>query len=935
MNRHGIWAKVLLITLGFCVGSTKAAAPAAPIVPGYAQLLHAPKPDLATSGRLLLGELNCTACHAAGPAVAVVLKGAPDLNQAGARLTPQFIRAFLSDPHGVKPGTTMPDLLHGLDDSGQKHDVEALTHFLISLGGPMPPPADVIEEAEMGAGDKLFHTVGCVACHAPEKSLQTQIPSVPLGPLAMKMTIAALSDFLLNPLKARPASRMPNLGLSRIEAHEIAAYLLRDQKDNPQSAHVALVSAPGLNYRYFAHKPADCKMETFAAMTPSSQGYVPQFTLDFSGHAENDFAVQFAGSITIPRDGKYTFYTRSDDGSRLFIDDHEVVNNDGVHPAEEHSGNVSLKAGKHAIVVNFFQGGGGYELAISIRGPHVAKEEIPTSMLTAAGVRPAVPLQSENFVVDPQKAKEGQALFQSIGCAACHSVQNLKPGKSFKALLAMDIAAAGGCLSAQPANDAPQFDFSAGQRTAIAMALADKTALAMPFTVQQRITHDLAAMNCYACHNRDGVGGPAPDRADFFTMSAPFDMGDEGRLPPRLTGVGGKLTQDAITQIVFEGKLHVRPELATRMPIFSRERLAELPAALEQCDAAQPDAPPPVSLAASNDGRRLIGTKGLGCVNCHGVDEVKSLGMPAPNLSTEHLRLRYDWLSKLLANPAKVNPGTRMPAFWDQGDVVFKDIAGGTMNGQIAAIWAYLSLGESMPLPAGLQSSNQYELIPTDQPIVHRTYVAPGLFYPGKIGTRAILVGFPAGIHCAFDAGTVRLAFAWRGRFFDAGGQWIGRGGRALGPLGTNILQMPAGPAFAVLADPNAHWPTIDADHREVGGQFKGYVLDKSESPAFHYILDNVLIEEQPLPDVSGPATLVRKFHLTAQQPVAGLYFLAGAGAKIEAISPNAWRVDEQYTVTLKADMKPVIRTDGQIKQLVVPVSFQNNAADLEARITW
>ena len=37
------------------------------------------------------------------------------------------------------------------------------------------------------------------------------------------------------------------------------------------------------------------------------------------------FAFEFNGYIKVAGDAVYTFYTRSDDGSKLFIDDEEVV----------------------------------------------------------------------------------------------------------------------------------------------------------------------------------------------------------------------------------------------------------------------------------------------------------------------------------------------------------------------------------------------------------------------------------------------------------------------------------------------------------------------------------------------------------------------------------------------------------------------------------
>jgi mono/diheme cytochrome c family protein len=99
----------LAMATGFC--SVRSAFAAPPVVPGYSVLTNAKASDV-DRGQLLLGELNCVACHKAEGAVRVEGKGAPELANAGARLTPQFLTAYLSDPHGIKPGATMPDVFH-------------------------------------------------------------------------------------------------------------------------------------------------------------------------------------------------------------------------------------------------------------------------------------------------------------------------------------------------------------------------------------------------------------------------------------------------------------------------------------------------------------------------------------------------------------------------------------------------------------------------------------------------------------------------------------------------------------------------------------------------------------------------------------------------------------------------------------------------------
>ncbi len=59
-----------------------------------------PVPASVDEGELLLGELNCVACHlpAAGNAARFAARGAPVLGAGGLRLEPEWIRAWLANP---------------------------------------------------------------------------------------------------------------------------------------------------------------------------------------------------------------------------------------------------------------------------------------------------------------------------------------------------------------------------------------------------------------------------------------------------------------------------------------------------------------------------------------------------------------------------------------------------------------------------------------------------------------------------------------------------------------------------------------------------------------------------------------------------------------------------------------------------------------------
>ncbi len=69
------------------------------------------------------------------------------------------------------------------------------------------------------------------------------------------------------------------------------------------------------------------------------------------------FALDYRTRMGVATAGTYGFRLVSDDGSRLLIDGHTVIDNDGVHsPPAAAAGTAELSAGRHDVEVQYFKG---------------------------------------------------------------------------------------------------------------------------------------------------------------------------------------------------------------------------------------------------------------------------------------------------------------------------------------------------------------------------------------------------------------------------------------------------------------------------------------------------------------------------------------------------------------------------------------------------
>jgi hypothetical protein len=183
-------------------------------------------------------------------------------------------------------------------------------------------------------------------------------------------------------------------------------------------------------------------------------------------------------------------------------------------------------------------------------------------------------------------------------------------------------------------------------------------------------------------------------------------------------------------------------------------------------------------------------------------------------------RLQPEWFYEYLLDPAAYRPGTLMPSFWPGGKSANAAIHGGDPRRQIASLYSFAKSGNGEPEGFPQTQNGEFELLPKDRPIVQRTFLE-------DVGTYAILVGFPEGVHLAFNGQTARPALAWKGRFFDAYNTWFSRFAPFEKPLGTSVVRWPA------------------SEQAPPGLRFSGYRLDEAGVPSFLYSVAGINVEER------------------------------------------------------------------------------------------
>ncbi|MFT5154978.1 MAG: mono/diheme cytochrome c family protein, partial [Planctomycetota bacterium] len=679
-------------------------------------------------------------------------------------------------------------LWRGKTSGGQHFLAEAVPAKYTQLHASMEDEADAA--LTLNSGLHAIEEHGCIACHSSSVPGLSHRAAPAVTNAAARLNTDWLYRFLRNPRSVSPHSAMPSLlspgSEGEREARDLIAYMR--QLSGPPTGESPATESGLIERGLDLYHTVGCV---------ACHGVLEDFGFE-DGGSDTDF---------IEEDDDWGEYQDRSVGIRVSLADHDLAN----------KWYVSGLRGLLSDPESCYPDG---------RMPTVLESDAEVDAV-AAYLAQHFGTPKPELPVDLENAASGRRLFASLGCANCHSMKGVPP-RTGTASLRRIARSSGGCLTAteQPqAGAGPAFyDFGAETRGSIEHALATIVKTRLQPAPASTARRNIVAANCRACHLMGGSGGAGYDEEFLFETHGDVDMGDEGRLPPHLDHVGFKLTTSWMRELLEEGT-RARPYMKTRMPRFGQNRIAHLAEDLASFEGLWPDTDsrgPEATDERVRHGRELMGTGGLACMACHVYADELPSGLPGPDITAFAERLRYDWWRSYVHDPARFKPGTRMPSFSDGRRSVIERVLDGDARAQADALWSYFTLGEFMPAPEGVGASNTTRLQVGDRPRVFRSFL-------DDAGSRGIAVGFPSGLHFAFDANAVRVVDAWQGNFLDAAGAWNGRGGNNTVGQGSQVWKAPAG----MLIRTTEAALQSGATGRKAGWRFRGYRLDEAGSPLF------------------------------------------------------------------------------------------------------
>lgn len=536
-----------------------------------------------------------------------------------------------------------------------------------------------LKGAEIAAqGQRIFEQIGCTGCHLVKG--YENIPKV--GPslrrVSAKLDPSWVVQWILNPQKFRPRTRMPNFSLKEDEAIAITAFLWAQAREEAERW---LKESPQPNGARLADKNPAARGKELAESIGCKGCH---------GFAEGEFSTAIGKEKDLAPNLKDIAAKVDARWAYRWIKDPRGFSPQTPMP--------SLRlTDAEALAI--------------------------TAYLGTLG-KPSQPIPGiEEKIRDPGNIKRGESLVRKYGCFGCHDIRGMEKesrigvelttfgSKTLEELFfgnRTDIKRSWDDWTyfklKEPriyATDRveqvmPQFYLSDEDIRALRVLLAGfrDRKVPPPYLAGQgeRVRQVVEGRrlvqqyNCVGCHEIEKRGGFVRKYYESPALA-----------PPLLDGEGEKVQANWLFAFLKQ-PTPIRPWLRIRMPTFSLSDsetnsiigyfngLSKVEIPYAYFDERRV---PKENLQAA---RVLFSPDYFNCLSCHQQGEKKPEGPPegwAPDLVLARTRLNPDWIARWLKDPQKIQPGTKMPSFYPGGP---PDILGGNDERQIEALRDYIML---------------------------------------------------------------------------------------------------------------------------------------------------------------------------------------------------------------------------------------------------
>jgi hypothetical protein len=240
----------------------------------------------------------------------------------------------------------------------------------------------------MQAGSKKPTTPTSTPAATPEATPAT--PATPAASSRPRLTaskrpspkgMSAASMAILKRRKAGGSTTPPATPAGSADPRFVTAATPFGGPDGNDASYVGLIyfTNPGATTL-----PAFDSLKATGALFANTLSVAPNTTFaGFPGvdNRANDFAIRYEAPLTVATEGDYTLRVVSDDGTKLYIDDMLILDNDGVKTAaEEKSGPVHLVAATHTIKIDYFHTTGAVGLQVYVKPPTTAETLLGTKL---------------------------------------------------------------------------------------------------------------------------------------------------------------------------------------------------------------------------------------------------------------------------------------------------------------------------------------------------------------------------------------------------------------------------------------------------------------------------------------------------------------------------------------------------------------------------